>query len=186
MSLVGQSVVSSDLEPLILVNQNDDQIGQMSKRDCHLGEGVLHRAFSIFLFNAAGEVLLQQRSSQKFLWPGYWSNACCSHPRVGEGMEEAVHRRLQQELGITIGLKFLYKFEYKAGYKDIGTEHELCWVWSGQAEEDQIKPNRNEIETWQFVSSSELEEDLASHPEQFTPWMKMEWRRIKQDFLTGD
>lgn len=186
MSATSASVVSSDGEALILVNENDDQVGEMSKRDCHLGDGVLHRAFSIFIFNHAGDVLLQQRSAQKFLWPLYWSNACCSHPRAGEAMDEAVHRRLEQELGISIDLEYLYKFEYKAGYKDVGTEHELCWVWAGQAEADQIMPNENEIETWRFVSGRELEDDLINRPEQFTPWMKMEWRRIKADFLPAD
>jgi len=183
MNSRNESVVSSGLEPLILVDENDEPIGEMPKRECHLGDGIRHRAFSIFVFNAAGDVLLQQRSSQKFLWPGYWSNACCSHPRAGETMEEAVYRRLVQELGIHTELEFLYKFEYKAGYEDLGTEHELCWVWAGQAEADQINPNHNEIETWRFISASELEDELDSHPERFTPWMKMEWRRIKRDWL---
>ena len=77
-------IVSSDLEQLILVDPNDTEIGSMTKLDCHQGDGVLHRAFSVFVFNSRGDTLLQQRSELKMLWPGYWSNACCRHPRVGE------------------------------------------------------------------------------------------------------
>lgn len=182
MTIPGEAIVSSDHESLILVDAHDVEIGQMSKRDCHLGEGVLHRAFSIFIFNEAGDVLLQKRSSQKFLWPGYWSNACCSHPRVGEPVDEAVHRRLEQELGIVTTLDYLYKFIYKAGFEDKGTEHELCSVWTGIADSDQVKPNRNEIEDWCFLPKTELETELDCHPERYTPWMKMEWRRICEDF----
>ncbi|MBD3647836.1 MAG: isopentenyl-diphosphate Delta-isomerase [Pseudomonadales bacterium] len=182
MSIPGEAIVSSDRESLILVDENDVEIGQMSKRECHLGEGVLHRAFSIFIFNEVGDVLLQKRSSQKFLWPGFWSNACCSHPRAGESLDEAVHRRLEQELGIATHLNYLYKFIYKARFGDVGVEHELCSVWTGTAESDQVRSNRNEIEDWCFVTKAELETDLDRHPERYTPWMKMEWRRILDDF----
>lgn len=182
MSPSGEAIVSSDHEPLILVDENDEEIGHKSKLDCHVGEGMLHRAFSIFIFNEAGETLLQRRSAQKFLWPGYWSNACCSHPRLGETMDEAIHRRLEQELGFTTELGFLYKFIYKADYKGIGTEHELCWVWVGRAEMDQVVPNSNEIEDWRFVSPEHLEAELAARPGDYTPWMKMEWRKIRDEY----
>lgn len=175
------SVVSSDKEPLILVNEADESIGRMAKRDCHLDQGVLHRAFSVFIFNSTGEVLLQKRSEQKFLWPLYWSNACCSHPREGEDSEEAVHRRLEQELGIRTQLTFLYKFIYQASFADIGSEHELCWVWAGRAEASDITANNNEIADWQFLTPTELEQGLATRPQEFTPWMKMEWQRICAD-----
>jgi isopentenyl-diphosphate delta-isomerase len=171
-------VVSSDLEDLILVNSSDEDIGTMAKRDCHLNDGILHRAFSVFIFNAAGDVLLQKRSEQKFLWPMYWSNACCSHPRVGEDAEEAAHRRLQQELGITTPLTFLYKFEYQAAYNEVGSENELCWVWVGFAEQADITPNTNEIADWRLFSRDELNQELINNPDSYTPWMKMEWERI--------
>ncbi len=174
-------VVSSDSEELILVNSADEDIGFMPKRDCHLGDGVLHRAFSIFIFNSAGDVLLQRRSPEKFLWPGFWSNACCSHPRAGESPIEAAHRRLSQELGIETDLTFLYKFEYQSRFEDVGTEHELCWVWTGIAELDDVSANSNEISEWRFVSKTELESELSANPEEFTPWMKMEWERITTD-----
>ena len=174
-------IVSSDEENLILVNDQDENIGTMSKLNCHLDDGVLHRAFSVFIFNAAGDVLLQRRSDHKFLWPMYWSNACCSHPREGENAEAAAHRRLEQELGITTDLVFLYKFIYQAPFEDVGSEHELCWVWAGSAEQDQISANENEVAEWQFFSEEALNIELNRNPGNYTPWMKMEWERIKQD-----
>ena len=92
-------VVSSDDEPLILVDSRDRELGYLDKSACHDGEGRLHRAFSVFIFNPRGDVLLQRRSRSKRLWPSHWSNSCCSHPRKGETMEQAVHRRIRQELG---------------------------------------------------------------------------------------
>ena len=121
MTSISNEIVSSDLEDLILVNSDDENLGTRPKRECHLNQGALHRAFSVFIFNSAGEVLLQQRTAQKFLWPLYWSNACCSHPRAGEDSEEAAHRRLKQELGISVSLTYLYKFEYQARYENVGS-----------------------------------------------------------------
>ncbi|MBO6657571.1 MAG: isopentenyl-diphosphate Delta-isomerase [Pseudomonadales bacterium] len=175
------NLVSSDLEDLILVNENDESIGTMPKRACHEADGRLHRAFSVFLFNEQGDVLLQKRSEQKMLWPMYWSNACCSHPRDGETSEEAAHRRLQQELGIKAELTFLYKFQYHARYEDVGSEHELCWVWIGRAEAEDVDPNIHEIAEWRFFSKEELNQELDFNPEAYTPWMKMEWQRIFED-----
>ena len=177
-SQAASPVISSDSEALILVDENDAELGSLPKRECHLGQGVLHRAFSIFIFNQAGDVLLQKRSDQKFLWGGCWSNACCSHPRQGESSEDAARRRLEQELGITPALTFLYKFTYQASWKDIGSEHELCWVWAGQAEAAEISANHNEIADWRFYTQAELANCLREHPDDYTPWMKMEWERI--------
>ena len=174
-------IVSSDTEQLILVNEQDEEIGSLSKRDCHVDSGILHRAFSIFIFNHAGEVLLQKRSEEKFLWPLYWSNACCSHPRAGEDSEEAAHRRLEQELGIKTDLTYLYKFVYQADFNSVGSEHELCWVWSGTAEAEDVNENTNEVAEWQFFSPEQLLADLAKTPDRFTPWMKMEWDKIRSD-----
>ncbi len=174
-------LVSFDQEELILVNSDDQEIGTRSKLECHLEQGELHRAFSVFIFNSASEVLLQQRTAHKFLWPLYWSNACCSHPRAGEKSAEATHRRLKQELGISAELAYLYKFEYHASYLNVGSEHELCWVWAGFAEAQDIKPNSNEVADWRFVSREELDQELSQNPDGYTPWMKMEWERILKD-----
>ena len=175
-------IVSSDLEQLILVDPNDTEIGSMTKLDCHQGDGVLHRAFSVFVFNSRGDTLLQQRSKLKMLWPGYWSNACCSHPRVGEDSKEAAQRRLKQELGLSMELNFLYKFQYQAHFADIGSEHELCWVWLGISDSENITANQNEIADWRFFSQTELEVELGSNSDAYTPWMKLEWRKIMSKF----
>ena len=111
------ATVSSDAEQLILVDSDDRVLGHDSKAACHDGAGVLHRAFSLFVFNGAGDLLLQQRSVGKRLWPGYWANSCCSHPRRGESMEQATQRRLQQELGMACDLRYLFKFEYHAHFR---------------------------------------------------------------------
>jgi len=171
-------VVSFEDEKLILVDENDNEIGNLSKDECHDGRGQLHRAFSLFIFNDDGEVLLQQRSEQKRLWPLYWSNACCSHPRRGEDMKTAINRRLQQELGLASELRFLFKFIYHAQYDQTGSEHELCWVYLGRST-DAVIHNANEVADWRFVSVDALDRELADEPEKFTPWMKLEWQRIR-------
>ena len=124
------SVVSDENEELILVDENDNEIGFLSKSSCHDGDGVLHRAFSIFIFNSSGELLVHRRSGEKRLWPDYWSNSCCSHPRRGESMNDAVNRRLFEELGMRSELHFLYKFGYYAPYDGIGSEREMNDVLS--------------------------------------------------------
>ena len=172
--------VSFDDEPLILVDQNDVEIGNLSKEDCHLGDGKLHRAFSIFIINCNGEILLQQRSSQKKLWPNYWSNSCCSHPRKGESINNAAHRRLQQELNLHSELRELYQFEYKAQYKDIGTEHELCTVYFGASDET-VVVNKNEISDWCWLLPREIDELLSREDKPITPWFKLEWEALNRN-----
>lgn len=173
-------VVSSESESLILVDPLDREIGELSKAACHDGDGVLHRAFSLFVFNRAGELLLQKRSAQKRLWPLYWSNSCCSHPRSGETVDEAAHRRLEQELGLRANLYFLYKFQYRAHFGELGSENELCWVYIGVSD-DPVRVNDQEIADWRFVAPDELDRELARSPEAFTPWSRMEWARLRQD-----
>jgi len=179
---VEHEVVSFESEELILVDPQDHEIGYRSKAEAHDGNGVLHRAFSLFVFDRGGRVLLQQRSAQKRLWPLYWSNSCCSHPRRGEGMDGAAHRRLYQELRLHAELRFLYKFTYHATYEDLGAEHELCWVYAGTTD-DEVRENRNEIAAWRFVTPAALDAELRAAPERFTPWLKLEWNRIRKDFL---
>lgn len=174
-------VVSSEAEPLILVDADDREVGHASKADCHNDHGILHRAFSLFVFNEGGELLLQQRSLGKRLWPGYWSNSCCSHPRQGEDMREATQRRLQQELGLRCALRYLYKFEYQADYGGLGAEHELCSVYLGRSDAP-VRANRNEVAAWRYVSPAGLDREIVGHPEHFTPWLKLEWQRLRRDF----
>jgi isopentenyl-diphosphate delta-isomerase len=179
-----EEVVSSANEQLILVDDLDRELGFKSKSDCHAGKGVLHRAFSIFVFNGDNELLLQQRSPTKLLWPSYWSNTCCSHPRRGESVDDAVNRRLVQELGFDCPLEFLYKFTYQAQFGAVGAEHEFCWVYYGRYD-GPVDVNVNEISDWRFIGVDALERELAAAPETFTPWFKMEWMHIRANFLDG-
>jgi len=172
-------VVSSDDEPLILVDEADREIGHLSKGECHDGDGILHRAFSLFIFNPEGDLLLQQRSAEKRLWPLYWSNSCCSHPRRGETMESATQRRLLQELGMTAALEHLFTFQYRASYLDLGTEHELCWVFAGRTDRPP-RPNSTEIADVRWVSGDLLTRELDQRPEVFTPWFVLEWPRVRE------
>jgi isopentenyl-diphosphate delta-isomerase len=164
-------------DPLILVDDADREVGFLSKEECHRGEGVLHRAFSVFLFNAAGEVLLQQRSATKPLWPLYWSNSCCSHPRRGEAVETAARRRVREELALGCSLDFLYKFEYHARFGDVGAEHELCWVFAGLVAGSPVA-DPAEIAAWRFVAPAALTAEIAATPAAFTPWLKLEWPEV--------
>lgn len=175
------SIVSFDDESLILVDPNDVVLGYLPKKEAHDGEGRLHRAFSVFLFDAEGQLLLQQRSAEKRLWPLYWANTCCSHPRRGEDLLSAAKRRLQDELGLEVErLRFVYRFVYHAQFKDLGSEHELCSVLIGSVTTPP-KPNRHEIESTRFVDPADLDEMLVRDPEIYTPWLKMEWKALREE-----
>lgn len=177
-------IVSFDSEQLILVDSEDRETGYMRKDGAHEGSGTLHRAFSLFVFNSKGEVLLQQRAAGKRLWPGFWSNTCCSHPRKGETMDIATGRRLFEELGVRTQLHYLFKFQYQAQFDATGGEHELCWVYVGRSDEPpQVNPN--EISAVRYIAPEALTREIAEAPERFTPWFKMEWQRIQRDHL-GD
>ena len=183
-ALTTSQVVSSEQESLILVDSHDRETGFLDKSACHDGRGVLHRAFSLFVFNTAGELLIHQRASGKRLWPDYWSNSCCSHPRRNEQMADAVKRRLEQELGLQVALNFLYKFEYQADYQGIGTEHELCWVYAGRSDAEPVI-NSTEIRDWRWIDPAELGQALIQESNRFTPWFRMEWERIERDFKSA-
>ncbi|MFK7954970.1 MAG: isopentenyl-diphosphate Delta-isomerase [Lysobacterales bacterium] len=178
-----QAIVSFESEQLVLVDGDDTPVGYASKADCHDGDGILHRAFSLFIFNDRGELLLQQRSGQKRLWPLYWSNSCCSHPRQGEELDEAIHRRLAQEMGMSSDLEYVYKFQYQANFGAAGSENELCSVFLGHAE-GEVHANVNEVESWRWISPSALNAEIAAAEEDFTPWFKMEWSRLHEDFAS--
>lgn len=173
-------VVSFQDEPLVLVDEHDRETGFLDKAAAHLGQGILHRAFSLFVFNTAGELLLQQRAEGKRLWPGYWSNTCCSHPRRGEAMETAIHRRLSEELGMQCDFQFLFKFQYQAQFDAEGAEHELCWVYAGRTDASPVA-NIHEIAAMRYVAPDALDEEIAAHPARFTPWFKIEWERLRRE-----
>lgn len=176
----GPNEAAADAEALILVDEADREVGHLSKAKCHDGQGVLHRAFSLLIFNEANELLLQQRGPSKRLWPGYWSNSCCSHPRRAEGMETAIHRRLYEELGLRCPLQFLFKFQYQAQFEAAGSEQELCSVFIGRCS-DPVRADPTEIQAWRWIDPEALQAELATTSERFTPWFKLEWARIWQD-----
>ena len=166
-------------DQIILVNQADEILGFREKISCHLGAGVLHRAFSILIFNSAGQLLIQQRAQPKMLWPNFWSNTCCSHPHQGEDTRLAAERRLREEFGFTVPLKFLYKFIYSARFLDRGSENELCYVYVGQYS-GPVRPDHNEILVWQWIALTDLDQDLQLHPGKYTPWFPQELARLKE------
>ncbi len=174
-------VVSSEAEELILVDADDNETGFLSKALCHDGGGRLHRAFSLFLFNDSGELLIQQRAESKRLWPGFWSNTCCSHPRRGESMRVATRRRLRDELNIETSVEFVYKFRYQANFGEAGSENELCHVYLGRVP-GTPQPNDHEISAIRFMSASDLEAELDAAPDRFTPWFKMEWQKLTGEY----
>ncbi len=174
-------IVSSEAEELILVDRDDNETGYLSKGRCHDGDGILHRAFSLFLFDDRGRLLLQQRATGKRLWAGYWSNSCCSHPRRGESMPVATARRLRDELNVSAELEFIYKFAYQADFGEAGAEHELCHVYLGR-HSGIVQPNSSEIDAVRFVTADELEREFDAEPERFTPWFKLEWQTLREQY----
>ena len=179
-SVAGAYADIADSESLILVDESDREVGHLSKELCHAGRGVLHRAFSLLIFNETGELLIQRRSPHKRLWPLYWSNSCCSHPRRDEPIEAATQRRLHEELGIRCPLKFMFKFQYQAQYDGDSAEHELCSVYIGRYS-GPLRVNRSEVEGWRWIPPVALEAELAESAAGFTPWFRLEWTRIQRD-----
>lgn len=174
------AIVSFEDEPLILVDENDNVLGYETKSACHDGEGLLHRAFSIFVFDRNGRLLLQRRAAGKRLWPGYWSNSCCSHPRRGEKDLAAAGRRVREELGIAPPLHFLFRFRYHARYRDLGAEHELCSIYAAVGDEP-VSANANEISEIAWIAPEALDAALTERPDDYTPWLKLEWPRIREE-----
>jgi isopentenyl-diphosphate delta-isomerase len=175
--------VSFDDEQLILVDSENSVLGYESKANAHAGKGLLHRAFSIFLFSDTGRVLLQRRSSAKPLWPLYWSNSCCSHPRRGESDLEAAHRRLREELAVQSKLKLLYRFQYHAEFAGAGSERELCSVYAGRVDaESAIEVNLAEIADWRWVACEEVDRMVSQEADRLTPWFRLEWTRLRREF----
>lgn len=174
-------IVSSESEELILVDRDDKEIGYVSKAAAHDGKGMLHRAFSVFLFNEDGELLLQQRAPGKRLWGGYWSNTCCSHPRRGESLELATSRRLQDELNIAATLEHVYFFCYEAAFGKSGSENELCHVYLGRAPRD-VQANENEIAALRYLSVAQLDNEFKKRPNRYTPWFQQEWYELNRRY----
>lgn len=159
------------MDEVVLVNDQDEIIGTMEKMEAHQ-LGLLHRAFSILIFNARGEMLIQKRAASKYHSAGLWTNACCSHPKPGETMELAVNRRLLEELGIHCKLDFVYKFSYRAEFTSGLIENEIDYVYLGIFDGNPVL-NPLEVEDFQFMALPDLKNDIQSHPDQYTEWFKL-------------
>lgn len=157
-------------EQLILVDEEDKEVGYLPKLEVHQ-KGLLHRAFSILVFNKQGEFLIHQRAHEKYHSPGLWTNTCCSHPNKGETTEAAAHRRLQEEMGFDCALNFAYKFVYKTELEHGLIEHELDHVFIGEYN-GSFNPNPEEVSNSRWVSLPELRNDIRLHPENYTFWFK--------------
>lgn len=166
-------------ELLILVDNQDNEIGVKDKLSVHR-EGLLHRAFSIFIFNAKNELLLQQRANIKYHSPNLWTNTCCGHPRPGESNIEACSRRLFEEMGIKSDLNFSFKFLYKFEFSNGLTEHEIDHVFIGKTD-DIPEINKKEVQAWKFITIEDLEKDLNLNPDKYTPWLKICFTQLKQN-----
>jgi isopentenyl-diphosphate delta-isomerase len=154
-------------ELVILVDASDREVGQAPKLAAHR-QGILHRAFSVFLFDTGGRLLLQRRAQGKYHSGGLWSNTCCGHPRPGEGLVDAAQRRLAEEMGVTCALRPVGSFTYRARVGDL-EEHELDHVLVGRHEGDP-RPAASEVDAWRWVAPAEAVAELAAGPERFTPW----------------
>ena len=158
-------------EKVILVDKNDNQVGLMPKLEAH-EKGLLHRAFSIFIFNSRYELLLQKRASSKYHSGGLWTNTCCSHPREGEDTLDAANRRLDEEMGIKTSLRKVYDFIYKAELDNQLTEHEFDHVFYGVFDNDPIL-NKNEAEDFKWVDMETLNNDIIKNEDNYTVWFKI-------------
>lgn len=166
------------MDEVILVDEQDVEMGTMEKMEAHQ-KALLHRAFSVFIFNSNGEMLLQQRASHKYHSPLLWSNTCCSHPRPGETVEAAATRRLQEELGFTCTVKKAFSFVYKTAFDNGLTEHEFDHVFIG-IYNDAIIPNANEVAMVTYKSMEEIEASINTHPEKYTSWFKIAFPKLQE------
>ena len=156
---------------LILVDNNDREVGFMNKLSVHRA-GVLHRAFSVFIFNTKGELLLQQRADGKYHSAGLWSNTCCSHPIKGEEFEDTMVRRLKEEMGIVCKTHFQFSFIYKVVFENGLIENELDHVYFGTTD-DVPSPDMEEVKDWKYITMQELKKEIHLHPEKFSAWLKI-------------
>ena len=156
---------------VILVDKLDNQIGTMPKMEAHQ-KAILHRAFSVFILNERGELMLQQRAHDKYHSPSLWTNTCCSHQREGEGNVEAGKRRLKEEMGFTTDLKELFHFIYQAPFDNGLTEHELDHVLLGYYQ-GTPKINKLEVANWKWMSIQNISESLKTNPQEYTIWFKI-------------
>ena len=158
-------------EFVVLVDQDDQKLGLMEKQQAHVA-GLLHRAFSVFVFNSKGELMIQQRAASKYHSPTLWTNTCCSHPRDNETYEQAAHRRLEEEMGFDCELEYKFNFIYKAHLENDLIEHELDHVFIGTFD-NEPKLNPDEVMAYRWVELDDLKKDMEKNPQNYTAWFKI-------------
>jgi isopentenyl-diphosphate delta-isomerase len=163
-------------DQVILVDENDTPIGTMGKLEVHQ-KGLLHRAFSVFIFNDKNEMLLQRRALDKYHSAGLWTNTCCSHPKPNEDTLAAAHRRLKEEMGMATELQHKSSFIYKTPFDNNLTEHEFDHVFIGHSNSDP-KINPEEVDSFKWINIPDLKNEIESSPEKFTSWFKIAMERV--------
>ena len=167
---------------LILVDEADNVLGFKEKWGCHKINGIKHRAFSIYIFNDKNELLIQKRSLQKKLWPEFWSNSCCSHPRENEeDYVKCAEKRLVEELGFTCKLKKMFKISYNFKFNNIGSENEIDCVLVGKYN-GKVKPNPDEVSEFKWISVDFLKKDMEKNKEIYTPWFVIGLKKLVKFF----
>jgi len=167
-----------ELQQVILVNEQDEVMGTMEKMEAHR-KGALHRAFSVFIFNARGEMLLHQRALNKYHSGGLWTNTCCSHPQPDEEMHTSAKRRLQEEMGFAIEPERIFEFIYRAEFNNGMTEHEFDYVLAGEYE-GPVSINKEEVMDYCYKSMDDVRRSLEQQPQKFTQWFHLSFPRIEQ------
>jgi isopentenyl-diphosphate delta-isomerase len=165
------------METVVLVNESDVEIGLMEKMEAH-EKALLHRAFSVFIFNKKGELLLQQRALRKYHSGGLWTNTCCSHPRPHEDIQAAAHRRLREEMGFDTELTKAFDFTYKAEFSNGLSEHEFDHVFIGTYD-DLVQPNFDEVESYAYRALPLIEAALKNNPDFFTEWFHIAFPKVQ-------
>lgn len=168
---------------VILVNEQDEMVGTMEKIEAHQ-KALLHRAFSVFILNGKGDMLLQRRALNKYHSAGLWTNTCCSHPYPGEETADGAHRRLREEMGFDVSLKKAFEFMYKSPYDNGLTEHEFDHVYIGTYE-GTINPDPSEVADYCYMSSEAIEASLLSHPSKYTSWFHIAFPKVKAMMQTA-
>ena len=166
------------MQQVVLVNEDDVELGTMEKMETHR-KGLLHRAFSIFIFDQYGRMLLQQRSADKYHGALLWSNACCSHPFPGEKIEDAAQRRLMEELGFQAPLQKIFTFLYRAEVENGLIEHEMDHVFTGEYQ-GRIRINPKEVSAYEYASMEWLRKKLQTDPGLFTTWLRIAFPRVEE------
>lgn len=163
---------------VILVDEHDNPTGTMEKHEAH-HLGLRHRAISVYLFNSAGELLLQRRALGKYHCGGLWSNSCCGHPYPDESVQHAAERRLREEMGVQVELRKLFEFSYRLELANGMTEHEYGHLF-GAVDEQPPQPDPEEADGFRYIALADLETEMAAHPERFTPWFRLCYPSFRQ------